>query len=220
MSKKDVMRFELLMDAGNGAQKAGDILIKAFAKMGVFVYIEPIIPAEISPPKRTPHSLSGVVIRLSSNEITNIGSFSDVVIVEHEILLKRRFSDNEFDENCIIFLDQGFRKRAEKEYQELELHAKQKGNNLVPFEINKEAETIIKSLGGNGKNMYYLGLLCYLFNVEKQTLIKYQNTFEKYFLKSLTSRLSDYSNSDFKVTEADKKSANYTIVNSQVIPVS
>lgn len=180
MNKVENLRFELLMDAGNGAQKAGDILIKAFAKMGVFVYIEPIIPAEISPPKRTPHSLSGVVIRLSSTEITNIGSFSDIVVVEHEILLKRRFSDNEFDDNCIIFLDQGFRKRAEKEYQELELLAKDRGHKLIPFEINQEAEAIIKSLGGNGKNMFYLGILCNLFNVKKQTLIDFiRLTFKK-----------------------------------------
>ena len=65
MSKKDVMRFELLMDAGNGAQKAGDILIKTLAKSGRCVFIEPLIPAEISPPKRTPHSMSGVVIRVA-----------------------------------------------------------------------------------------------------------------------------------------------------------
>ena len=97
------MRFELLMDAGNGAQKAGDILIKAFAKSGVYVYIEPIIPAEISPPKRTPHSLSGVVIRLSDKELTNIGSYSDIVFVEHEILLNRRLDDTEFSDNCKIY---------------------------------------------------------------------------------------------------------------------
>ena len=180
MKRLENFRFELLMDAGNGAQKAGDILIKAFAKMGVYVYIEPIIPAEISPPKRTPHSLSGVVIRLSSSEITNIGSFSDLIIVEHEILLKRRLSDKEFDANSTIFLDQGFRKRAEVDYQEVELEAKSSGYNLVPFSISEEAEATIKSLGGNGKNMYYLGLLCFLFNVDKELLIEFiRLTFKK-----------------------------------------
>ena len=38
------------MDAGFGAQKAGDILIQAFVASGKYVYIEPMIPAEISPP--------------------------------------------------------------------------------------------------------------------------------------------------------------------------
>ena len=45
-----------------------------------------------------------------------------------------------------------------------------------------------------------------------------QNAFEKYFLKSLTSRLTDYSSSKFEVLGYDKKSANYTIVNSIVTP--
>ena len=40
---------------------------------------------------------------------------------------------------------------------------------------------------------------------------------KKYFLKSLTSRLSDYSSNKFEVIEADKKSVNYTIVKSKII---
>ena len=45
-----------------------------------------------------------------------------------------------------------------------------------------------------------------------------KKSFEKYFLKSLTSRLTDYSSSKFEIIGEDKKSANYTIVNSKVIP--
>ena len=47
----------------------------------------------------------------------------------------------------------------------------------------------------------------------------YQNSFEKYFLKSLTSRLTDYSSSKFEILGDDKKSANTTIVNSKVTPI-
>ncbi|PIW63419.1 MAG: hypothetical protein COW13_01860, partial [Candidatus Omnitrophica bacterium CG12_big_fil_rev_8_21_14_0_65_50_5] len=53
LKEVSVTRFELLMDAGFGAQKAGDILVQAFAHTGRFVYIEPMIPAEISPPSRS-----------------------------------------------------------------------------------------------------------------------------------------------------------------------
>ena len=53
---------------------------------------------------------------------------------------------------------------------------------------------------------------------EKKDIISYQIAFEKYFLKSLTSRLSDYSTSIFEVVSFDKKSSNYTIVNSVIIP--
>ena len=52
----------------------------------------------------------------------------------------------------------------------------------------------------------------------KEDISEYQMSFEKYFLKSITSRLSDYSSSEFEVLGEEKKSANYTIVNSKVIP--
>jgi phospholipid transport system substrate-binding protein len=46
----------------------------------------------------------------------------------------------------------------------------------------------------------------------------YQKAFEKYFLKSLTSRLTDYSSSKFEIIGEDKKSSTYTIVNSKIMP--
>lgn len=49
-------------------------------------------------------------------------------------------------------------------------------------------------------------------------ILSYQKSFEKYFLKSLTSRLTDYSSSKFEILDTEKKSASYTIVNSKIIP--
>ena len=65
----------------------------------------------------------------------------------------------------------------------------------------------------NALGMYTLGELRKSLN--KDELAKYQNTFEKYFLKSLTSRLTEYSNDKFKVISEDKKSSNYTMVKSK-----
>ena len=53
---------------------------------------------------------------------------------------------------------------------------------------------------------------------EERDISKYQKSFEKYFLKSLTSRLTDYSSSKFQIVGDDKKSSNYTIVKSKIIP--
>ena len=66
----------------------------------------------------------------------------------------------------------------------------------------------------NALGMYTLGELRKSLN--KDELAKYQNTFEKYFLKSLTSRLSDYSSQKFEVIDAEQKSAKYTIVHSKI----
>ena len=52
----------------------------------------------------------------------------------------------------------------------------------------------------------------------KDDISSYQKSFSKYFLKSLTSRLTDYSSSKFEITGEDKKSANYTIINSKISP--
>jgi phospholipid transport system substrate-binding protein len=68
----------------------------------------------------------------------------------------------------------------------------------------------------NALGLYTLGEL--RKSSDKQSLNSYQQAFEKYFLKSLTSRLSDYSSSKFEVLGVDKKSPNYTIVNSKIIP--
>ncbi len=53
-------------------------------------------------------------------------------------------------------------------------------------------------------------------SLDQSILEQYNNLFEKYFLKSLTSRLSEYSDQTFEVTGSEQKSANYTIVFSNV----
>ena len=69
----------------------------------------------------------------------------------------------------------------------------------------------IKALG-----LYTLGEL--RKSSSKDDIFNYQKSFEKYFLKSLTSRLTDYSSSNFEILGEDKKSVNYTIVNSKITP--
>ena len=94
-------------------------------------------------------------------------------------------------------------------------------NKLSDKNIGKEEkerfiETIalenvdIKALG-----LYTLGDL--RKSTDKNSLSKYQDSFQKYFLKSLTSRLTDYSNNKFQIINADKKSVSYTIVKSKIL---
>ena len=67
----------------------------------------------------------------------------------------------------------------------------------------------IKALG-----LYTLGNI--RKDLDENTMSKYQELFQKYFLKSLTSRLTDYSSQKFEVFDSEQKSANYTIVNSKI----
>jgi 2-oxoglutarate ferredoxin oxidoreductase subunit alpha len=170
--KKSLSRFELLMDAGFGAQKAGDILIRAFAKTGRYVYIEPMIPAEISPPPRTRAALSGVIIRVGDFDITNIGNDTDLIISSHEICLDRRLDDDENNPNCRVLLDMGNKVGNEDSYEKVCKRIAKLGLSLFPFEIDDAAKAVIKSLGGKGENMYYLGMMSAIYNMPKDVLIE------------------------------------------------
>jgi len=103
-------------------------------------------------------------------------------------------------------------------------------NELVGDAINKLAD---KNLSKNQKanfieklalehvdinalGLYTLGEL--RKSSKKDDIANYEESFKKYFLKSLTSRLTDYSSSKFEVLGEDKKSSNYTIVNSKITP--
>ena len=89
--------------------------------------------------------------------------------------------------------------------------------NLQQEEKKSFIENVaLENVDINALGLYTLGEL--RKSVNKDDLLNYQKAFEKYFLKSLTSRLTDYSSSKFEVLGEDKKSVNYTIVNSKVIP--
>ena len=53
-------------------------------------------------------------------------------------------------------------------------------------------------------------------SADKSSLIKFQKAFNRYFLKSLTSRLVDYSSNKFEVISYEKKNSNYTLVKSKI----
>ena len=72
----------------------------------------------------------------------------------------------------------------------------------------------IENVDIDALGLYTLGEL--RKSADKNDIVKYQQAFKKYFLKSLTSRLTDYSSNKFEVIEAEKKSSNYTIVKSRI----
>ena len=89
--------------------------------------------------------------------------------------------------------------------------------NLTKDEKAKFVEKVaIENVDINALGLYTLGELRKSSN--ESDLMEYQLAFEKYFLKSLTSRLTDYSSSRFEVINSEKKSATYTIVKSIINP--
>ena len=68
----------------------------------------------------------------------------------------------------------------------------------------------------NALGLYTLGEL--RKSADQKDIAEYEASFEKYFLKSLTSRLTDYSSSNFEIIGEEKKSTKYTIINTKVTP--
>lgn len=94
-------------------------------------------------------------------------------------------------------------------------------NTLANKDLTKsEKENFIKEVALNNVDinalsLYTLGEI--RKTLEKDVLANYKNVFEKYFLKTLTSRLTEYSSNKFEIVSAEKKSSNYTIVKSKIV---
>ena len=87
--------------------------------------------------------------------------------------------------------------------------------NLTEEEKANFIESVaIENVDIDALGLYTLGEL--RKSADKSDIAKYQGTFKKYFLKSLTSRLKDYSSNKFEIIDAEKKSSNYTIVKSKI----
>ena len=85
---------------------------------------------------------------------------------------------------------------------------------------DEEKSSFIETLALENVDIRALGLYT-LGEIRKTTkkekLQEYQKVFEKYFLKSLTSRLTEYSSNKFEILNSEIKSATYTIVNSRIV---
>jgi phospholipid transport system substrate-binding protein len=85
----------------------------------------------------------------------------------------------------------------------------------VETKKNKIATIAKENVDINALGLYTIGNI--RKTLSKEQILKYQNLFENYFLKSLTSRLTDYSSQKFSVESADQKSATTTIVKSKLL---
>ena len=89
------------------------------------------------------------------------------------------------------------------------------GTNQKEFKEKKLEEVAKKTADIKGIGMYTLGK--YRKNLTDEQLSKYEMLFEKYFLKSFSSRLSDYSDPKIDVLSAEILNPKYTIVKSVLL---
>ena len=85
-------------------------------------------------------------------------------------------------------------------------------SNTKEFKTKKLSEMALKTVDIKGVAYYSIGK--YRKNLNDEQLNEYLSLFEKYFLKSFTSRLADYSDPKIDVISTDVLNPKYTIVKS------
>ena len=88
-------------------------------------------------------------------------------------------------------------------------------SNTKEFKTKKLSEMALKTVDIKGVAYYSLGK--YRKKLNDEQLKEYLSLFEKYFLKSFTSRLTDYSDPKINVLSVDVINEKYTIVKSLLI---
>ena len=87
--------------------------------------------------------------------------------------------------------------------------------NSKEFKTKKLSEMALKTVDIKGIAYYSLGN--YRKELNDEQMKEYLSLFEKYFLKSFTSRLTDYSDPKIEVLSTDILNAKYTIVKSLLL---
>ena len=87
--------------------------------------------------------------------------------------------------------------------------------NTKEFKTKKLSEVALNTVDIKGIAYYSLGN--YRKNLNDEQMVKYLALFEKYFLKSFTSRLSDYSDPKINVISINVVNPKYTIVKSLLL---
>ncbi len=158
---------EIVSDAGEGAQTAGQMFGTVCAKMGNGVWTVEIIPAEVEPPPRSPVGASGNRIRFATGDVTNMGDKAAVVVAFNEQAAYSRVAQSALEAGTLLYLDKKWGESPDPEI------AKMYADALVDFreqgfevrEIPLEEETLkLVDNPRRGKNIWVVGMLCALYN--------------------------------------------------------
>lgn len=158
---------EVIADAGEGAQKAGQGFGTLSAKMGNGAWTVEIIPAEIEPPPRTPGSTSGVRIRIGQKQVTNMGDQASLAIAFNEQVLLSRHRVGALADDAVILIESKWATHSNDkivdEWNTAMEEMSSKSYRWIPVPLEEETLKIVKN-PKHGKNMFALGILCWIYD--------------------------------------------------------
>ncbi len=186
--------IEIVSDAGEGAQKCGQIFGAVSAKMGNGVWTVEIIPAEIQPPPRVPEGASGYRIRIGEGPITNWGDATNLALAFNEQVLLARHRLGALAPDAVLLLedkwatDDDADTRAAWEQGLAELS--QGGYRIIPVPMEAECLSIVDN-PRKGKNMFALGVLACIYGrdmkrIEDQIAYAFRKKSEAVFAQNLS----------------------------------
>jgi len=167
-----VIRFS--GDSGDGMQLTGTLFSNLSAILGNEISTFPDFPSEIRAPQGTLGGVSGFQVHLGSSKIYTPGDDADVLVVMNPAALKvnakaiKRGGVIIFDADA--FVKSGFEKagfKTENPFEELKMSDT---IQLIPAPLSTMTQESLKDFGFENKtvlrskNMFSLGLVCWLFN--------------------------------------------------------
>jgi 2-oxoglutarate/2-oxoacid ferredoxin oxidoreductase subunit alpha len=159
--------IEIVSDAGEGAQKCGQIFGAVSAKMGNGAWTVEIIPAEIQPPPRTPAGGSGNRIRIGTRAVTNWGDATDLVVAFNEQVLLHRHRLGALAPGATILLENRWATHADEKIRQQWADAMEElkpgGYRIVEIPMEEQCLTVVEN-ARRGKNMFVLGLLAFVYS--------------------------------------------------------
>ncbi len=158
--------IEIVSDAGEGAQKCGQIFGNVSARMGNGVWTVEIIPAEIQPPPRTPTSASGNRIRIGTQPVTNWGDAANLVVAFNEQVLLARHRLNALAPDAVILIDDLWASHDDPEIRQAWRTAMEelgtRSYRIIGIPMEQQCVTVVED-PRRGKNMFVLGLLASIY---------------------------------------------------------
>ncbi len=167
VTKAKLSTLEIVSDPGEGAQKCAQIFGSISAKMGNGVWTVEIIPAEVQPPPRLPAGASGNRIRIGSVPVTNWGDRSSVIVALNDQVLLARHRLGALEDDAVVLIENMWKDHKDEDIRKQWADAMEEisDRNYRVIEVPMEEECLkIVDNPRRGKNMWVLGLLCYLYD--------------------------------------------------------
>lgn len=162
---------EVISDSGEGAQRCGQAFASIAARSGNGIWTVEIIPAEIQPPARSVAGASGIRIRVGSQQVTNGGDETDLVVAFNEQVLLGRVRAGELKQGATILLENMWAEHRDpaivKSYRDAVKGLKDAGFRVVDLPLEKECRALMSD-PRRGKNMFVLGVLASIYSFDLQ----------------------------------------------------